>query len=87
MNIQMRTEVFQEDDQFVALAPDLNVSSFGDSVEDARASLKEAVEAFLEECEKMGTLEEVLVESGFQKSGNSWVLKERVFQEELAVAI
>lgn len=87
MNIQLRTEIFKEDDQFVALAPDLNVSSFGESVEDARASLKEAIAAFIEECENMGTLDEVLEESGFHKVGDAWVLRERVIEEELAVAI
>ena len=60
-----RVEVFKEDDLYVGLAPELNVSSFGETVEEAKASLKEAVELFSEECESMGTLSEVLEESGF----------------------
>ncbi|MFQ5915935.1 MAG: type II toxin-antitoxin system HicB family antitoxin [Nitrospinota bacterium] len=60
-----QVEVFKEDDLYVALAPDLNVSSFGETVEEAKTSLKEAVELFLEECESMGTLSEVLEEAGF----------------------
>ena len=43
---------------------ELDVSSFGDSPEDAGNSLQEAVELFLEGCEDMGTLDEVLEESG-----------------------
>ena len=55
-----RAEFFKEEDVYVGLCPELNVSSFGDSIEDAKYSLQEAVEAFIEECEEMETLEEVL---------------------------
>jgi predicted RNase H-like HicB family nuclease len=68
MDISMRIEIFKEGDVYVALSPELNVSSFGDTIEDAKKSIKEAIEAFVEECERMGTLEEVLEESAFQKS-------------------
>ena len=59
-----RTEVFPEGEQYVGLCPELNVSSFGDTPQEAKDSLQEAVEAFLEGCEMPGTLEEVLEESG-----------------------
>ncbi len=62
-----RAEFFQEDDVYVGLCPELNVSSFGENIEDAQRSLQEAVEAFIETCEEMGTLEEVLEEAGFLK--------------------
>jgi predicted RNase H-like HicB family nuclease len=61
-----RAEFFQEDDVYVGLCPELNVSSFED-IEDAKRSLQEAVWAFVEACEEMGTLEEVLEEAGFIK--------------------
>ena len=61
----VRIETFREGDQYVGMCPDLDVSSFGDTVEEARQSVREAVAAFLEECETMGTLDEVLAESGF----------------------
>ncbi|MCL4457025.1 MAG: type II toxin-antitoxin system HicB family antitoxin [Nitrospirae bacterium] len=67
MNIHLKIEVFKEDDIYVALAPELNISSFGETIEDAKKSLKEAIEAFIEECERMGSLGEVLEESDFQK--------------------
>lgn len=38
----------REGDGFVALCPELDVVSQGDTVEEARANLKEAVELFLE---------------------------------------
>ena len=65
--ITLKVNIFKEGDVYVALCPMLNVSSFGDDIEHAKSSLKEALEAFLEECEAMGTLEAVLEETGFVK--------------------
>ncbi|MFN3479298.1 MAG: type II toxin-antitoxin system HicB family antitoxin [Thermodesulfovibrionales bacterium] len=87
MNISVRIEIFKEGDVYVALSPELNVSSFGDTVDDAKASVKEALEAFIEECERMGTLEDVLEESGFSKSGDLWVSRKPIAEEALALAI
>ena len=67
--IVFRAEFFREDDLFVGLAPELDISSFGESLEEAKRSLEEAVLAFVEECEAMGTLEEVLREAGFDWEG------------------
>ena len=86
MNISVRIEIFKEGDVYVALSPELNVSSFGETVENAKNSIKEAIEAFIEECERMGTLNDVLEESGFSKSNDSWESHKPVAEEELAVA-
>lgn len=37
-----------EDDGYVSLCPELDIASQGDTVEEAKANLKEAVELFLE---------------------------------------
>jgi predicted RNase H-like HicB family nuclease len=62
------------------------VSSFGDDIESAKESFKEALSAFLEECEALGTLDEVLEESGFVKGEGLWVPAEPVLREHLAVS-
>ena len=87
MEISVRLEIFKEGDVYVALAPDINVSSFGETMEYAKNSFKEALEAFMEECREMGTLEEVLEESGFTKVGNSWESRKPVAEEQLAIAV
>jgi len=46
----------------VSVCPELNVSSFGDTIQDAKKGLSEAIALFLEECERMGTLEDILEE-------------------------
>lgn len=49
----------------MAHALELDVSSCGGSKEKALQNLKEAVRLFLEEAEKMGTLGQILRESGY----------------------
>lgn len=87
MKINARIEIFSEGDTFVALSPELNVSSFGNTIEEARMSLREALEAFIEECQRMGTLIEVLEESGFGRTGDEWKIRKPVAEEELAFSL
>ena len=47
--LQQLTAIIQrEDDGYVSFCPELGVASQGDSVSEARANLREAVEGFLE---------------------------------------
>lgn len=42
----------REDDGFVSLCPELDIASQGDTVEEAKANLVEAIELFLETADK-----------------------------------
>lgn len=49
MNYQKFTAVIErEGDGYVSLCPELDIASQGDSVEEAKANLTEAIELFLE---------------------------------------
>ena len=84
--INYRVEIFPEGNLYVAQCPDLGVSSFGDTVDEARDSLQEAVEAFLEGCEMLGTLDVVLTESGFSNADGTW-RSEQPTDEEVTLAM
>ncbi|MEX2189384.1 MAG: type II toxin-antitoxin system HicB family antitoxin, partial [Bacteroidota bacterium] len=45
---QFTAVIEREDDQYVALCPELDIASQGDTVETARVNLKEAIELFFE---------------------------------------
>ena len=64
-------QLFEEDDQIVAVCPELNVSSFGDTPQEALVALEEAVDLFLETCQEMGTLEVVLEEAGYHRESQT----------------
>lgn len=67
MEINFITQIWQEGKMYVAYAPELDVSSCGKTAREAQKNLHEAVEIFLEETAKMGTIDDILAESGFIK--------------------
>jgi predicted RNase H-like HicB family nuclease len=67
MDIQFTVQIFKEGRLYVAYTPELDVSSCGGTQAKAKANLLEAVRLFLEEADKMGTLEQILEEGGFVK--------------------
>ena len=48
MTRQFTAIIEREDEGFVALCPELDIASQGDTIEEARANLQEALELFLE---------------------------------------
>jgi predicted RNase H-like HicB family nuclease len=48
MTRQFTAIIEREDDGYVALCPELDIASQGDTIESARANLQEALELFLE---------------------------------------
>ena len=85
------SQLFEEDEQIVALCSELNVSSFGDTADDALSALQEAVVLFLEECLRMSTLETVLQEAGYHRdpaNPQRWLQRQpfQVHRREVSVA-
>ena len=73
--IEFTSLIFKEGETFVSYCPELGVSSCGDTVEEARRRVVEAVRLFLEESQRMGTLQDILQEEGFvpaDPSGACW---------------
>lgn len=81
--VLFKVEIYREGDLYVGICPELEVSSFGETPEEAKTSLHEAVEAFLEECEAMGTFDEVVEEAGFEKKDEQWLPRQPIAAELL----
>jgi predicted RNase H-like HicB family nuclease len=47
-NLQLTAVIEREGDGFVSLCPELDIASQGDTIEEARANLIEALESFFE---------------------------------------
>jgi predicted RNase H-like HicB family nuclease len=71
-DIRGTMDVWKAGTAYVAYAPELDISSCGDSVAEAKADLREAVTLFLEECSRKGDLDPILSESGFEKRDKSY---------------
>lgn len=85
--IDFTAHVWKEGSTYVSYAPELDISSCGDSLTQARARLREAVGLFLEECSRMGTLDSVLSESGFQKRGRTYYPRRILAKAKLSLAV
>lgn len=72
--VQLKVMVSKEDDSFVAYCPALELSSFGDTPEDAQKAFKEALEIFIEETTDKGTFDKELLSLG-------WTLRKKPLPE------
>ena len=73
LNIEYTANIWQEGNQFVAHAMPLDVMSAGQSPEEARKALDEAVHLFLVTVVEAGTLEQVLDEAGYSLEQGKWI--------------
>jgi predicted RNase H-like HicB family nuclease len=65
-NIEYSAQIWKVANQYVAHAMPLDVMSAGPSPDEARKALAEAIHLFLVTAADMGTLEEILQESGYE---------------------
>ena len=70
MTFQVQVFLIPEGDAYVAYAPALELSTYGDSAEDARQAFGEALDTFVQDTQAKGTLEKVLL-------GLGWKLQQR----------
>lgn len=83
--IPFTIRVFREAGVYVAHAAELDLSSCGDTPDDAQENIKIAVRAFLQTAEEHGTLETVLEESGYTHEENGWLAPEFVSMDHVSV--
>jgi len=74
LNISLNLPVsfLKEGSRYVAYTPALDLSTSGDTLEQARRRFTEAVESFFEETLDKGTLDQALSDLGWQKTRNRW---------------
>ena len=66
MTFHVQVFLVSEDDVFVAYCPALELSSYGDSIEDARHAFGEAMQIFVHDTQAKGTLEKELLKLGWK---------------------
>ena len=71
---------FQEDDSVIAYSPAFDLSTCGVTREEASERFAEAISLFLTEAAKMGTLDEVMEECGWEKVPDTGGWKPPVYE-------
>ena len=69
-DMKVPVKVFPEGEMFVSHCPLFDVSSQGNSEEEAKANLVDALTGFIMMCYEMGTIFDVLKEAGFVPGTN-----------------
>ena len=75
-------EESQSGSSYLAFCPELVITGFGDTPEAARESLRREVGGYLEDCEELGILDEVLIEAGFYDNDEVWMSSQVVPPKE-----
>ena len=58
---------------YEAYCPELVITGFGDTVEEAKIILRRQVSEYLEDCRKLDVLDETLIEAGFYYNDEVWM--------------
>ncbi len=66
MKFRLTEEIWKEGNMYVSYCPELDISSCGEDVQQAKNNLFEAILINIEETKKMGTFEQFLEESGLE---------------------
>lgn len=66
VDVSLDVLLIKDGKYIVSFCPALNLSSFGDTEDDARVAFEQAFGIFIDELQKKGTLEKVLLDLGWQ---------------------
>lgn len=71
IKVTVPVEIYWDEEVYVARCPSFKISSQGDTVEEARNNIEEAISILIEDCIESGTLEEVLKDCGWKPASAS----------------
>lgn len=88
MKFKLTEELWKEGNMYVSYCPELDIAACGETVDQAKKNLKEVILINLEEAQKIGTLDKLLQEAGFDNTQGIFALrKELVGFTPIEVAI
>lgn len=87
MTVETTIQIWREGGQYVAHAMPIDVMSSGPTPEDARAAVDEAVRLFVETAREAGTLDDMLIECGYEQRDGDWISPEFIGVERHQVAV
>ena len=85
--ITLTVQLWKEGSTHVAYAPELDISSCGNTATQAKSHLREAVSLFIEEAARQGTLDEILAETGFERVGKTYRPRPILAREKMHLAL
>ena len=68
MKLRLTEEIWKEGNMYVSYCPELDISSCGEDVEQAKKNLLEAIIINIEETKRTGTFDQFLEECGLEQT-------------------
>ena len=68
MKLKLTEELWKEGNMYVSYCPGLDIAACAETIEQAKKNLKEVILINLEEAQKLGTLDSLLQEAGFDEA-------------------
>ena len=78
MKFKLTEELWKEGNMYVSYCPELDIASCGETVDQAKKNLKEVILINLEEARKIGTLDKLLQEAGFDETQSVLALRKEL---------
>jgi predicted RNase H-like HicB family nuclease len=78
MKLKLTEELWKEGNMYVSYCPELDIASCGETVDQAKKNLKEVILINLEEAQKLGSLDNLLQEAGFDETHGVLALRKEL---------
>jgi len=78
MKLKLTEELWKEGNMYASYCPELDIAACGETIEQAKNNLKEVILINLEEAQKLGTLDSLLQEAGFDKAQGTLALRKEL---------
>jgi predicted RNase H-like HicB family nuclease len=78
MKLKLTEELWKEGNMYVSYCPELDIASCGETVDQAKKNLKEVILINLEEAQKLGTLDSLLQDAGFDDTHDVLTLRKEL---------
>ena len=78
MKLKLTEELWKEGNMYVSYCPELDMASCGETFDQAKKNLKEVILINLEEAQKLGTLDNLLQDAGFDETQGVLTLRKEL---------
>jgi len=78
MNLKLTEELWKEGNMYVSYCPELDIASCWETVDQTKKNLIEVILINLEEAQKLGTLDNLLQEAGFDETQEVLTLRKEL---------
>lgn len=86
-DLTFTVQIFREGKQYISFNSELEVASCGDTPEEAKTNLRDAIRGFVLAAAAKGTLATILENAGYVRTKSAWKDPHLVAMDRMSVAV